>query len=115
MLIEFLTEEDLSSSSTSPPFVTTIDHNDDVNANNANNDGDRHLLPWKTLLVQVLPLQRRLYQSDLQALESLFARRPDDWAEIRGAVHAAAVSIRGVGGENWDLGSRKGSCGYLTS
>lgn len=86
MLIEFLTEEDLTSSD-----------GHDVNDTN-DNDYDRHLLPWKALLIHVLPLQRRLYQSDLQTLESVFARRPGDWAEIRGAVHAAAVSIRGGGG-----------------
>ncbi|KAK7909241.1 hypothetical protein PG985_015119 [Apiospora marii] len=78
MLIEFLTEEDLPN--------------------------DRHLLPWKTLLLQVLPLQRRLYQTDLRALKAVFARRPGDWAEVRAAVRAAAVSIRGGGGGGRRLG-----------
>ncbi|KAK8076041.1 hypothetical protein PG994_003313 [Apiospora phragmitis] len=56
---------------------------------------DDDVLSWKTLLMQVLPKQRRIKQSDMQALETVFAQWPEDWDEIRGAVHhSAAVTDR---------------------
>ncbi|KAK8022694.1 hypothetical protein PG993_013461 [Apiospora rasikravindrae] len=72
-------------------------------------DNRHRVLAWKTLLMQILPMQGQIHQRDIQALEAVFAQQqlPEAWAEIRGALDSAAVSIRSGGVRKLGFVARK--------